>query len=176
MITTSFTADAQKPTNNIPIHSARLWVTLVFGLIVVMGLSMLKDWWLTGDEPNIWFYLIVPAADMFGTAVFMFLFARLFRQKPIFLEYLAITMGITIIMQTMEIITKLVYYKVWAYPGWLYFVFVFPLWFILITYALVRFTKLKWAMALSISVLGFIGSLLVGGLFTEIIGLETPGS
>jgi hypothetical protein len=141
-----------------------------------MGISMLKDWWLTGDEPNIWFYLIVPAADTVGSATFMFLSARLFRQKAIFLEYLAITLGVAILMQTMEIVTKLVYYKIWVYPGWLYFVFVFPLWFILITYALVRFTRAKWGMALLISVLDFIGSLLVGGLFAEIIGLETPGS
>jgi hypothetical protein len=96
--------------------------------------------------------------------------------KSHILEYLAITLGVAILMQTMEIVTKLVYYKIWVYPGWLYFVFVFPLWFILITYALVRFTRAKWGMALLISVLDFIGSLLVGGLFAEIIGLETPGS
>lgn len=144
--------------------------------MMIMGLTMLKDWWLTGDEPNIWFYIFVPMVDTIGSAAIMFIFARFFRQTPKFLELLAITMGVAILMQILEIITKLIYYKVWEYPGWLYFVFVIPAWFVLTALALVRFTNMKWGTALVVSILGFIGSLVIGGTFTELTGLETPGS
>jgi hypothetical protein len=89
---------------------------------------------------------------------------------------LAITFGVAILMQGIEIITKLIYYKVWTYPGWLYLVVVFPMWFLFTIYALVHFAQMKWGTALIISVFGFIGSLVIGAAFIELTGLETPGS
>jgi len=158
--------------SKIPVHSVRLWVSLGLVLIVMMGATMYKNSWLTGDAPNIWFYVFMPPTDILGSALAMYLAAKVFRQTPKFLELLAITMGVAICMQVVEILTKLVYYKVWEYPGFLYFLLVFPLWFFLTSYALVRFTGLRWKMAL----LGFIGSLLFAGLFQSITGLETSGS
>ena len=137
---------------------------------------MFKDGWLTGDQPNIWFYIFVPIFDTTSLAVVMFFSARLFRQHIKLSEVLAITFGVAILMQGIEIITKLIYYKVWAYPEWLYLVVVFPMWFLLTIYALVRFTQVKWGKALIISVLGFVGSLVIGAIFIELTGLETPGS
>lgn len=165
-----------KNSTKIPVHSIQMWASLGLALIVVMVATMYKDWWLTGDAPNIWFYVFMPPADILGGTLAMYLAVKVFRQMPKFLELLAITLGVTICMQVMEIITKLVYHKVWEYPGFLYFLLVFPLWFLLTSYALVRFTGLRWKMALLVSVLGFIGSLLFVGLFQSITGLETPGS
>ncbi len=176
MIPTDIQPEAQKLETKIPIHAASLWVILIFGLAAITGLSMFKDWWLTGVEPNVWFYVFVPLIDTMGSAFVMFLFARLFRQTPKFSEFLAITIGVAIVMQMVEIITKLVYYKVWEYPGWMYFVFVFSLWFILTASVLVKYTQIKWRFSLLLTVLGFIGSLVIGVTYTELTGLETPGS
>jgi hypothetical protein len=166
----------QPSANKIPVHSLRVWGSLILGFAAITALSMVKDWWLTGDQPNIWFYIFVPIFDTTGIAIAMFFTARLFRENLKLLEVLAIAFSVAIIMQCLEIITKLVYYKVWAYPGWLYLVIIFPMWFLFTIYALVRFTQVRWKKALIISVLGFIGSLVIGAVFIELTGLETPGS
>jgi hypothetical protein len=106
----------QNPDLIMPTYTTKLWGELILGLVAIMSLSTPKDWWLTGDKSNIWFYIFMPIIDSVGTAVVMFLVARLLWQLPKFLDFLAVTMGTAIVMQSMEIITKLIHYKVWEYP------------------------------------------------------------
>lgn len=70
----------------IPIHSGALWVSLVGSLVVVMAATKYKDLWLTGEEPNIFFYVLVPPVDVLSATLVMFLTARAFRQTITFLE------------------------------------------------------------------------------------------
>ena len=169
------TSPTKTPTR-IPVQSVRQWVTLALALVIVMIATMYKDWWLTGVAPNVWFYVFMPPVDILGSTLVMYIAVRILRQPVKFLELLAITLSMAIVMQLVEIITKLVYYKVWEYPGILYLLLVFPLWFLLTTYALVRFTGMKWTKALLVAIAGLVGSLLTAGTFQAVTGPDTPGS
>ncbi len=137
---------------------------------------MWKDWWLTGEEPNILFYLIVPAGSMLGGVLCMFWVVKV-RQLPItFLELLAVMIGVNLVMQGMEIVLKLIYYLVWEYPGWLYIAIVFPVGILLGVYGLVRWGRIKWGAAGVLMGVGLAGELLAAGLLSSISGLMTPGS
>lgn len=160
----------------IPTHSRALWVLLIGSLVVVMAATMVKDLWLTGAEPNILFYILVPPVDILGTTLAMFLTAKAFKQMITFLEVLAFALCVTVVMQLMEIVSKLVWYKVWQYPGMAYIALTFGLFFTFMVYGLSRWTAVKWWVALSMAFVGLLSSLFVGGIFLSLTGLETPGS
>lgn len=105
--------------SRIPAPSLAFWIVLLSLFVVALALTAWKDWWLTGEQPNVLFYLLVPAISMLCGVLCMLGVARLIRQLPTFLELLAIIVGVNTLMQAVEIVLKLVYYLVWKYPGWL---------------------------------------------------------
>ena len=141
-----------------------------------MVLTMLKDLWLTGDQPNVLFYIFVPIVTIVSGVSCMYLFARLTKQAVQFLTLLAISLGANTIMQVVENVTKIIYHRVWAYPGILYLIVVLPLGFILLILGLIRWGKVKPWMAIIFVICDFIGSMIAGVVLTDVIGLTTPGS
>ena len=65
-------------------RTKRSWIILVVLFIVVMILTMLKDWWLTSKEPNVWFYLFVPALSILGGVLSMYAVAKIRKQTTTF--------------------------------------------------------------------------------------------
>jgi hypothetical protein len=160
----------------LPTQSRRFWGVLVLVFVAVMILTMLKDWWLTTEEPNVLFYILVPILSILGGALSMYGVAKIGKQAITFSTMLAISLGVNTLMQVVENITKIVYYRVWEYPGLLYIVVVIPLGFLLLMYGLVRWGKVKSWIAVILTVFDFAGSMIVGVLLTDVIGLATPGS
>jgi hypothetical protein len=76
----------------LPVRSCKFWVTLLALFSVVIVLTMLKDWWLTTEEPNILFYLIVPISSVFGGVLSMCSVARFYKLTITFTIMLAISM------------------------------------------------------------------------------------
>ena len=145
----------------------------VYGLI--LALTMVKDLYFTGNQPNILFYLLVPAVGLFGAAGTVYLFLRLLRRDFDFSGILKIFFISDFIMQIWENLAKIVYYTLWQYPGILWFA-VFPLAFTLTAYLFVRIYKTNWKFAYLLAVIGFASSVVFGLLFTALTGIETPGS
>ncbi|NLG51157.1 MAG: hypothetical protein GX552_13700 [Chloroflexi bacterium] len=156
-------------------RSCKFWILLGAALIVVTGLSLVKDWWLTGDRPNILFYLLVPLVDVLGAAAVITLTGNLFGQELAFRDVLALNMGVSIVMQLVEIIAQVIYYQVQTYPGLLYLAFSFALYPFLLGLGLVRWARLRPWIAFMLAVAGLIGSWLVVVLFTSFTGLSGPG-
>ncbi len=129
-----------------------------------------------GEEPNILFYLIVPAGSMLGGVLCMFWVVKVAQSSLTFLELLAVMIGVNLVMQGMEIVLKLINYLVWEYPGWLYVAIVFPVGFLLGVYGLVRWGRIKWGAAGVLMGVGLAGELLAAGLLSSITGLTTTGS
>ena len=154
----------------------KFWVTLICLYILVMILTLLKDDWLTGNKPNPFFYLFVPTLSIVGGVLSMYGVAKLGKQSIQFLNLLAISLGVNMFMQIIENITKLIYYLVWEYPGWLYLILVLVMGFILMVYSLTRWGKIRMWKAVLFAVADFIGSLIVVVTLTEIVGITTPGS
>ena len=157
-------------------HAWRFWIALFLLFTVVMILTMLKDLWLTTEEPNVLFYIFVPILTILGGVLSMYGVAKISRQTITFLTMLAISLGANILMQVVENISKIVYYRIWEYPGLLYILFVIPLGFLLMVYGLVRWGKVSGWMAVILAVFDFVGSMVTVILLTEVIGLTTPGS
>ena len=170
------------PVENVAIHQSApktpwfLWITLVALFVIVIVLTMYSDSQLTGDIPNLRFYVTIPVLDILGTAVVTFVIARFLNHPIAFPHTLAVITGAGIIMQFAEIIEKGIYYYLWQYPVMLYFVFNFLLWLILVVYGFVRWAGLRWQTALTLAFFGFLGGLLVVGVATSLTGLGTPGS
>ena len=154
----------------------RFWIALFLLFTVVMILTMLKDLWLTTEEPNVLFYIFVPILSILGGVLSMYGVAKISRQTITFLTMLAISLGANTLMQVVENISKIVYYRIWEYPGLLYILFVIPLGFLLMVYGLVRWGKVSGWMAVILTVSDFVGSLVTGILLTDVVGLTTPGS
>lgn len=165
-----------KKRNMIPVRSGKFWVILLLLYVTIVILTMAKDLWLTGNQPNVLFYIIVPAVSILLGVVAMFAGARLTGQSLTFLELLAISIGANTIMQVVENLSKITYYLVWEYPGMLYVFFVLPLGFMLMSYGLMRWGKVEWWLALVLGMVDFVGGMAGGILMTEVIGLTTPGS
>lgn len=170
------TENYEDQTSRIPTRSWRFWAVLLFLFVIVIGLTMWKDWWLTGEEPNMLFYLIVPAGSMLGGVLCMFWVVKVRSLSHTFLELLAVMIGVNLVMQGFEIILKVIYYRLWEYPGWLYIAIVFPLGFLLGVYGLVRWGKIKWVAAGVLMAVGLAGELLAAGLISSISGLTPTGS
>ena len=165
--------DAQ--TSPIPTSSRRFWVWLLVLFAIVIGLTMWKDWWLTGEEPDILFYLVVPPVSMLGAVLCMFWVVKV-RQLPLtFLDLLAIILGVNLVMQGLEIILRVIYYRLWEYPGWLYPVIVIPAGFLLGMYGLVRWGRVKPGMAAVLMAVGLAGELVSAGVGIQYFRFEHPG-
>ena len=162
--------------NELPRQSWRFWVTLSLLFSIVMVLTMLKDWWLTTDKPNVLFYIFVPILSILGGVLSMYGVAKIIRRTIKFLTILAISLCANTLMQVVENIMKIIYYRIWEYPGLLYIVVVIPLGFLLMVYGLIRWGKVKSWTAIILTVFDFVGSMIIGILLTDVIGLTTPGS
>ena len=160
----------------LPTQSRRFWSILLIFFIVVMILTMLKDWWLTTEEPNILFYILVPTLSILGGVLSMYGVAKIGKQNITFLTLLAISLGTNTLMQVVENIMKITYYLIWEYPGLLFIVLVIPYGFLLMVFGLIRWGKVKSWMAIILTVADFVGSMIIGVLLTDVIGLTTPGS
>jgi hypothetical protein len=106
----------------------------------------------------------------------MYLAAKIFKQTITFLEILAISIGVAIVMQLGEVLGKLIYYMIWQYTGILWFPFFFGLYFVSVIYAFVRWTDVRWRVAFGIAILGIFASMLIVAIFTSLTGIDTPGS
>lgn len=153
-----------------------LWATLLVLFVIVIGLTLYSDWQLSGDTPNLQFYIFIPALNILGTTVVTFSIALFLKHPIAFSHTLAVITGTSVIMQFAEIIEKNIYYYVWQYPGLLYFLFNFLLWLVLVVYGFVRWAGLRWQSALTLAFFGFLGGLLVIGIVTNLLGLGTSGS
>ena len=160
----------------LPTRTPRFWVALFLLFAVVMILTMLKDLWLTTEEPNVLFYIFVPILSILGGVLSMYAVAKISKQTVTFSTMLAISLGANTLMQVVENIMKIIYYLIWEYPGFLYIVFVILLGFLLMVYGLVRWGKVKNWTAVILAVFDFVGSMVTGILLTDVIGLTTPGS
>lgn len=165
-----------KSDNELHKWSSRFWVTLFSVYAVVMIFTMLKDWVLTTEQPNVLFYIFVPILSILGGVLSMYFAARISKQTIKFLTLLAISLAANTVMQIIENIMKIIYYRIWEYPGLLYIVFVIPLGFLLLTFGLIRWGKIKSWRAVILAMFDFVGSMVVGVLLTDVIGLTTPGS
>lgn len=162
--------------NEIPTHSWTFWGILLFLFLLVMILTIAKDWWLTTEQPNIAFYIFVPVLSILGGAFFMYGGAKIFKPPVMFLSLLAISFGVNILMQIVENIMKITYYLFWEYPGILYLVIVIPLGFLLLVFGLILWSKVRSWQAILLAICYFLGSTLIGAFLTNVIGLTTPGS
>jgi hypothetical protein len=79
-------------------------------------------------------------------------------------------------MQLAENVLKLVYYRVWEYPGLLFLAIVIPLGLVLMFWGFAFWTKARWPLAAVMTAVYFVGELIVGILLSGIPGLSTPGS
>jgi hypothetical protein len=157
-------------------QSRTTWLIVLPLFVVVMGLTICKDWWLTRDTPNIWFYVVVPPLSLLGGILSTLGIARALKQPLTFLESSMVIVGVNTVMQVAENVLKLVYHLVWQYPGILYLAVVFPLALALALYGYVRWTGAKWRFALVYAIIELVGEMIAGGLLTSIPGLDTPGS
>ena len=64
------------PDCNLPKPSYKLLGLLFALFIIVMVLTIVKDWWLTAEEPNILFYIFVPILSILGGVLSMVAAAR----------------------------------------------------------------------------------------------------
>lgn len=166
----------QDQVSNLPVRKWRFWGILFILFSVIMLLTMWKDLWLTGEKPNVLFYIVVPILTILGGVICMCGAGKINKQRISFLTLFAISLGANTVMQVVENITKIIYYKIWDYPGILYVLLVIPFGFLLLAFGLVRWGKVKVWPAVFLTIADFVGSMAVGGLLTEVIGITTPGS
>lgn len=161
----------------LPTKSGRFWLILIVGLATILLLTMRTDFWLTGQQPNALFYVIVPTVDIIGSSAGSYILSRLIHKPIKFLDALVIFLVITILMQvTCEIGLKVVYYHIWQYPGIIWIILCFGMALALTSFAFVRWTKLNWVYAILITISGYIAGTVVSILITNLTGLSTPGS
>jgi len=159
-----------------PWHRWIFWPVMVLLLATIMGLTMVKDFHLTGDQPNVFFYILMPLVSMLGGTLAGFGAARAFKQAVTFVDMLAILFIATFIGQVYENISKLIWYLVWDYPGWLWLLFTFLLALFVVGYSLMHWLGMRWSTALALAVIVYVGGVLSGLLFTSVTGVTTPGS
>jgi len=160
----------------LPTRSKSLWLSLGALFVIVMALTVYKDWRLTGERPNVYFYLLVPPVSILGGVLASSATAKLIKQSLTFLDTVAILVSVNILMQASEIVLKLIYHLVWHYAGFLYTALTVSLGIGLMVVGFARQIGVKWRMALVLALAGFIGEAMAGGLFTIMTGLSTPGS
>jgi len=157
-------------------RSELFWGLLVFAFALVLAISALTDWRLTGERPNAWFYLTVPVVSLLGDTLGAWGTARLFREVVSPWRILAIMLGVNIWMQCAEVLEKLLYHTLWHYPGMLYLGVNLALALGLAAFGFRRYAGQRRRVAWAMSVAAFVCSLLLGGLFISLTGVQTPGS
>jgi hypothetical protein len=162
--------------HRIPTQSGRFWGILMSLFAIVMVVTIWKDEWLTREQPNLWFYIFVPILTILGGVLSMYVIVKMWKQTITFLTMFAISVGVNIFMQVVENVMKIIYYRVWEYPDLLYIVLVIPAGFLLMVYGLIQWGQIKPWTAVGLTFFDFAGSMLVGILLTDVMGLTTPGS
>jgi hypothetical protein len=158
-------------------YSGLFWLILLAGLTIILLLTMVTDYWLTGQQPNPLFYIFVPPVDILGSAVASYFLAWIIHKPLKFLDTLAIFIGVTILIQTIcEIGFKVVYYYVWQYPGIIWIILCFAMALGLTTFAFIRWTQLNWSYAILVTITGYLAGTAAAILITNLTGLSTPGS
>jgi hypothetical protein len=110
---------ASPKTSDTPWRLPRFWWVMAGLLLVILALTMLKDLYLSGQQPNPVFYLTVPLVSILGATLGGYGSARLLRQGVGLNDVLAIALITAILGQVFENASKLIWYRVWEYPGWL---------------------------------------------------------
>ena len=144
-------------------------------LILMMMIAIYQDYRLTGLQPDPIFYIFVPPVSMIGSALIGYGLARLFKNPIAFGSILFIVLVSDFIGQIYENLSKLIYYLVWEYPGWLYFLALLPLVILVPGYLFVRWLKTSWWLALILALALFIGGMIFAIAFTSLTGIDTPG-
>jgi hypothetical protein len=145
-------------------------------LAAILGLTMVKDYYLTGERPNLHFYLTVPLVSIAGSALGGIVTVRLLRQVGGLMDLLAIALITAILGQVFENFSKLVWHLVWAYPGWIYLVAILGLGLLVPVWCLVHWLRLRMIPAFLVAVGMFVGELFLALAFTAFAGVSTPGS
>jgi hypothetical protein len=158
------------------VRSVRFWGVLLLLFVIVMSVTTWKDWWLTEERPNALFYGVVAPLSITGGALAAFGVARVIRQPLRFLEILALNLAVNTIMQVAEIVLKMVYYRVWQYPGLLYLAVVLPLGVLLLIAGFIRWTRCRWRTAVLLTMVQMVGEMAIGMALDTIPGLQTAGS
>jgi len=87
------------------------WVALSAAFVIIIILTIYKDLTLTGDQPNLLFYILVPPVSMLGSTLAGYGIIKA-RKIPIpFWDTLFIVMMSDFFGQVFENVTKLVYYR-----------------------------------------------------------------
>jgi hypothetical protein len=157
-------------------HSRNNWITLIAAFVAIIIVTIYKDLALTGNQPNLLFYITVPLVSMLGSAAAGYAALKIWRKPITFSETLFMVVLSDFLGQVYENLSKLVYYRLWAYPGWLFFIGFLPVAFLIPGYLLKRWHKLHWLLALFIALVFFIGGMTASLAFTAVTGIETPGS
>ena len=145
-------------------------------LLAILGLTMLKDLYLSGQQPNPIFYLVVPPVSILGATLGGYGAARVLGQGAGLVDALAIALITAVLGQVFENASKLVWHRVWEYPAWLYLFGVLLLGLLVPTTCLVRWLRLRWPAALALGLGMFSGELILALGFTALTGIKTPGS
>ena len=149
--------------------TSRQWIILIAAFITIIALTIYKDWALTGNQPNVWFYVLVPPVSILGSTLAGYGVIRSMKFPITFWDILFIITLSDFYGQVFENVSKLVYYLFWQYPGWLYFIGLLPLIFAVPGYMLTRWHKLRWSHALLIALAILIGGMVFG------LGSMEPG-
>lgn len=159
-----------------PWHAPSFWWVMGSLLVAILALTMAKDDSLTGAVPNSVFYLTVPLVSMVGSASGGFVTARFLRQIVGLSDLLAISLITIILGQVFENGSKLAWYLLWEYPGWLYLAAILALGLAVPAWCLLRWLRLRLGTALLVAVGMFLGELGLTLAFTSFTGVSTPGS
>jgi len=160
---------------SLPVRSPRFWMVITLAFALVVALSAWKDTLLSGAAPNFLYYLLVPPFSVLGGVLGMFGLAKLSRLKLAWPEALALVLGVDTLMQLLGILLKLIYYRVWEYPGILYLLILVPATFLGLAYGLGRWCGLRWSEALNLALAAQIGEMVFGLLLSSLPGLSQAG-
>jgi hypothetical protein len=152
------------------------WWVMGSLLPAILALTMIKDLYLAGDEPNPVFYLTVPLVSIAGSTVAGSLTLRLFEQFAGWVDVLAIALITAFLGQVFENTSKLLWHLVWGYPGWLYLLAILGLGLLVPAWCLVRWLRLRWLLAVGVAMGMFTGEMIFVLAFTSLTGIGTPGS
>ncbi len=133
-----------------PWRSPLFWWVLGPLLVAILGLTMAKDYYLTGGQPNPIFYLTVPLVSIAGSTLGGFVTARVLKQAVTWVDLLAITLITVFLGQVFENVSKLAWHLVWSYPGWMYLLAILVLGLLVPAWCLVRWLRLRWLLALAV--------------------------
>ena len=159
-----------------PWSSSLFWWVWGGLLVAILGLTMAKDLYLTGEQPQLLFYLTVPLVSILGSTLGGWGIARLLQETIGFADMLAVSLITAVLGQVFENAGKLTWHLVWEDPGWLYLLLVLGLGLLVPAYCLICWPRMRWPLALIVALGMFLGELLLVLAFTAVTGISTPGS